>query len=201
MLHNIVGCPKGRVQWCGPSAISAITGVDYLTAVERLKEERMHRGHSGERLIIKGVSHSLMLATLRRMGYDARPLFPAEGETFAAWLRGRSAEVRQSVVLVNAGHHYLVAQGYRAVDNHTKAPTFISKMPHRRKRMAAAWVVTKSPPRRVAWEIYRVRASGEVILGSVQATSQPDALLAGYREFALYTSAKQKGVGARRREV
>lgn len=145
MLHEITGCPKGRRQWCGPSAIAGITGVDYMTALDTIKRVRARtqgeRDHT--RVLVKGVVEYEMARALERLGYRMSRSTCVPGKTFARFIAERTPEQRNSVILVVAGNHYMVVSGKKAVDNHVQSPVFTSKMKGRRRRMESAWVITR----------------------------------------------------------
>lgn len=143
MLYSVTGRPANRRQWCGPSAICIITGLQFTKAVELLRSVKARRRPSLERVTIKGASYEEMTTALRHLGYEVVPLAIETGTTFAAWLRGRPEAVRKEVVLVCAGQHYMVVQGRKAACGKTGEPVFTSKMPGRRSRMARAWIVRK----------------------------------------------------------
>ncbi len=147
MLYSVEGCPKNRVRWCGPSAITAITGIGYPAALTTLKQVRANRSNADPlRVIVKGIYNNEMSNALRRLGYRMTPINIQSGITFARFLRERSPEERKATILVSAGHHYMVVSGNKAVDGIVKDPVFISKMPGRRKRMAHAWIITRVSP-------------------------------------------------------
>lgn len=145
MLYSVTGVPANRTAWCGPGALCIITGLGYARALDFLKEERATRRPSLNRVVVKGTTNGEMKTVLARLGYDLIPIQVSQ-DTFAKWLRERSPEVRREVVLVCAGHHYMVVQGNRAADNIVREPRFISKMPGRRKRMENAWIVIRHDP-------------------------------------------------------
>lgn len=145
MLHDIVGSPSNRKHWCGPSALAAITGLNYMAALGVFQNIR-GPNRVGRTAAIMGVHNPEMMRALTRAGYRTQEIGFARGATLARFLRERTDEQRSSTILVNAGHHYVVVKGNKGIDNKTKTPVFISKMPGRRMRMARAWIVTKVAP-------------------------------------------------------
>jgi hypothetical protein len=137
MLHAIVKKNKRTRMWCGPSAIAAVTGKTYDDALLALKAE------SG-RDVVMGVQVIHLQRALARMGHRMTPVcsfIKSERPTLAAWLKGRDAELRASVVIVNVTRHYVTVKGNRIVDNLTGKPVATSKYPKRRVRVKAAWRV------------------------------------------------------------
>jgi hypothetical protein len=129
---------KNRSTWCGPAAISIITGCGYDCAVDLMKSV------SG-RPMIKGVYNGWMLQALRRLGYDCGTPeeFTDWRPTLAWWLRTRDPEDMQTTYLVNVTHHYVVVRGRKIADNKTTVPVFLRQYPRRRARVIKAWKIVK----------------------------------------------------------
>ena len=137
-LHPITsGLKKNR--YCGPGALSAITG--------RTTDEMalLLRKVSGKRAI-KGVGRAWMLMALNHMGYGAvrqwvdidhtRP-------TLAAWLKS-AVRPEGTIFLVSAGNHWQVISGRRFVCSQTKEIVSLRHPKvHRRSRVKDAWRITK----------------------------------------------------------
>jgi len=130
---------KKRMTWCGPAAISIITGCGYDAALELLKQVT-------GRSVIKGVARPDMFRALRRLGYDckSRQEFTDWRPTLAWWLRQRESDEMSLTYLVNVTGHYLVVRGRKIADNKTGEPVFTRKYPHRRKRVKVVWQVAKA---------------------------------------------------------
>lgn len=145
MLHSVVGCPKGRARWCGPSAVSIITGLPYMSSLELLKRERFKRGGYIDRssVVVKGTNNEEMRMALFNAGYVLRPIHFRYGITFARFLRERRPDLVNETILVEATEHYMVCRGRKAADSKTGDPVFLSKMPGRRMRIERAWLVEK----------------------------------------------------------
>ena len=147
MLHSVQGCPTTRKRYCGPSALSVITGLRYMDSLMLLKAEKQKsyndRSKAVSSIVIKGTHPAYMRRALEKLGYRLQSVKITPGITFAKWLRERSPELRKEMVLVVAGNHYMVAQGNKACDGIVGDPVFISKMKGRRKRMETAHIVVK----------------------------------------------------------
>lgn len=154
MLYPVKDCPKGRSKWCGPTALSALTGIGFMDSIAVLKFVRMTRGAVNP--IIKGVTTSTMCEALAKLGYICVPVKIRKGEngaeTFAAFLRRREGHLMKSPLLITVTGHYLAACGRKAIDSKTPGgePVFISQIGSRRARMTHAWEVRASPFRTAA---------------------------------------------------
>lgn len=105
-IHPVTHGPAYN-RWCGPSALSALTGrtTDETSAV--LRELTGRRS-------ITGTSNSEILLALRHYGlsYAWRPVLGRM--TLAAWLRA-DPPVGDQVMLVSAGRHWQVVTARRFV--------------------------------------------------------------------------------------
>ena len=166
-LRSVV---EGKNGWCGPAVISSITGfpVDHVVETIRKVRENMGcefssrwvAGKDGEyynqdyRLPVKGMYDGEVRYTLQRYGYNLIPSvenvprYNKKGlrPTLAQWLKARGD--RNEMNLISAGHHYQLVKGVKLVDNATKDPVFISKAPHRRRRMKKVYKVVKIESRK-----------------------------------------------------
>ena len=182
MLHPVKDCPTGRQQWCGPTSLSALTGLSYMDSVAVLKSVRLTRGAYNP--IIKGTSTTTMVEALRQLGFITRPTpvlkskTSAQTETFAAFLRRREGEMMRTPLLVAVTRHYLVVEGRKALDTKSKGEAvFISKIGHRRARMTHAWTVVASGD---TARIRRVIASAHVAVELAAAQRQRDRACASW---------------------
>lgn len=134
MLHEIKNPPKRTKMWCGPSALAIITGEDYETCRATLSKITNRP--------VMGVHNCDMRSALNRFGYgmDARWFKP--DSTLAQWLKDRNSK---SLFLVVLSNHYIVVQGRKACDNHTKTPVFTGDMRLRRARIQNVFEITEKP--------------------------------------------------------
>ncbi len=132
--------------WCGPSAISALTG---WTVDEAARWIWAHRGRKGTPQGIRGTLSGEVRSCLSAAGLGTSRLRVEGTPTLAQWLRRRGPELRKATVLIVAGNHWIVVKGRKLVDSHTKTPVGIGKAPHRRKRIEAAYLVLKPKRKRV----------------------------------------------------
>jgi hypothetical protein len=141
MLHAIKGRKKGRRQWCGPSALCLVTGIEYDAAILLLKEIT-------DRNLIKGTSTMTMRAAFERLGWRMETKPPHNPlPTLAAWLRERSGELRSATVLVEVTNHWMVVEGRKGGDSATDGPVWLSDLPNRRARVRGIHVLHRTDDR------------------------------------------------------
>lgn len=134
-------------RYCGPSAISAVTG---MTSGEAA---RLLRSVTG-RTVIKGASSASVCSALARCGvcverveHRAR-VFTADRwrfeayPTLAAWLKATHGTRGGKVLLVSAGHHWQVVSGNRFVCGQTRDVVALDhpKVHRRAKVKAVYWL-------------------------------------------------------------
>jgi hypothetical protein len=101
--------PKGDAnRFCGPSAISAATGMGTGEAA------RLLRAATGKRSI-KGTSTGAVLRVLAKCGVRHARATHQPGDTLAGWLRSTHGRRGGKVFLVVAGHHFQLISGSRYV--------------------------------------------------------------------------------------
>jgi hypothetical protein len=138
-----VSNPKGDAnRYCGPAAISVLTGMGTGEAA------RLLRSVSG-RAAIKGTSNTALWSALRRCGIDIEERWtPPAGTspTLAAWLRSTSGERGGKVFLIVAGNHYQLVSGNRFVCGKTREVVGLDHPKvSRRARVEIVWTVKATP--------------------------------------------------------
>lgn len=129
---------RGSNRFCGPNALSAITGFDTLHTAALLRKVSRKRS-------ITGVAVAHMLLALRHLGIRAEMIaayaqVPAKQRpTLQAWAADSVYKRRDDVILCVAGHHYSLVQGDRYVCGISKAVVPLSEAPYRRHRLASAY--------------------------------------------------------------
>lgn len=129
-----------RNNFCGPSVISAITGMTTGEAARLIR-------FVGQRKTIKGTYNYEVTRALRKCGIRAeRNSFGLElgrtnGPTLAGWLKATVKErTADRVFLIVAGWHWQLVQGRRIVCGILGKPTSIrDKRVKRRARVAYVW--------------------------------------------------------------
>ena len=162
--HGKVKADKNR--YCGPSAISAITGMTTGEAA------RLIRHVSGKRKVT-GTSTRNIREALKRCNVISEPqnfglsLHRRTGPTLAGWLKATVKErTAKRVFLIVSGWHWQVVQGRRIVCGILKEPTSVrDKRARRRARVAEVYelfcfgklVIPEEArkPKRVQPEFYR----------------------------------------------
>ena len=128
--------------FCGPAAISVITGCTAECAVEwfRLRrEKRAGPTPTGRPRQIRGVYHSEMRWVLTQLGYTSRETAywtRDDRPTLAAFIKGRD---RKATLLVSYGGHLVVMQGNTALDGGHRL--WVGDLPRRRARVSRAWII------------------------------------------------------------
>lgn len=148
---------RSRNKYCGPLVLAAILGITTAEAAERIRRA------TGTGRAIKRVEIDELMTTLHANGYRMQPFavrkerrtyraFGIEhtkhvGPTFAAWLRSRSKMNVPHTYIVLVQKHVLLVKGRKMIDTFTDGEwRFISKAPHRRKRVSATWLIYKNQP-------------------------------------------------------
>jgi len=151
MRLNTVKKPRdGSTTWCGPGALSIITGrtVKYcakLCAEAAGWNRYTKRPHTAK--TIKGVYHEEMKSALNKMGFTMTPaLLIGRDErynrkTLRAYMAGRGGPEWKAVMLVCAGNHYVVINRDTVSDNQETA--HYSKHKNRLKRIHYAWIIER----------------------------------------------------------
>lgn len=133
--------PHGNNRYCGPTALSAITGfsTDECAAVVRLVNPN--------KPAVKGMQDWEFIGAIKAMGglavHAALPS-PAYRRTFAQWLDSRG-EYRERIMVATAGWHYMTVLRDLMVCSMTKRElVHVGSAPHRNHQFKGAIMVT--PP-------------------------------------------------------
>jgi len=152
--------------WCGPAAISAVTGEPVSKIMGILRDL------SGRRTI-KGVGYRLLQRTLAQLGWEAVTIHrfdrrrtepkverisasitvtsgagvefvePKKRPTLARYCREHRADFQEHACIIGVTGHYVAVYGRRFCDNHTNEPVFLRKSPHRRTRVEQVFQIRK----------------------------------------------------------
>jgi hypothetical protein len=129
---------KGSNRYCGPAAISIISGIDTGRAAALI------RNLTGKRMVC-GLSNSHLKLALNRLGYELRSVQLnrdiAVG-TYARWLDSSNRDT-SALYLVSAGRHYSMVQGNQYCCSQTVQIVATDEMPHRRSYIQQIWTVHK----------------------------------------------------------
>lgn len=161
--HGTKATDKNR--YCGPSAISAVTG---LTTGEAARLIRSITGKAS----VKGTHASELIGAFAKCNIEVLSVRCVSGEsTLGQWLKDSSQLRGDDVFLVSAGHHWQLVQGRKYVCGLTTE--VVSQRDRRVKRRAKV----KS--------VYRLTASGKI--EKPAAAEKPKAAVnESYLEFRKY---------------
>lgn len=127
----------GDNSYCGPGAISLVTGESTDDIARRVRE------FSG-RKAIKGMWPMEVVKVLHQLGYEAKYFsICANKPTLAQWCRARSPELKQTMCIVFITGHFICVRGIMAADNEHPTPDFIKKFPYRRCRVKGWITISK----------------------------------------------------------
>lgn len=168
MKLNALKVVAKHPKWCGPSAMSIITGrtVNYcakLCANEANFGRDLRRLHTSR--TIKGVYNSEIERALGKMGFQMIPVDvplikskkvffkPGEAQynkpTLRAYMAGRGGAEWKGVMLVNVTGHYVVVHKDTVSDNHQQDMHY-SEHKYRRKKIDRMWLIKRKPRRKLA---------------------------------------------------
>jgi len=152
--------------WCGPAAISAVTGEPVSKIMDLMRS-------LSQRKTIKSVSYGLLQRTLAMLGWEAATIHrfnyrrvepkterlsasitvtsgigqewvePKQRPTLARYCREHREDFQEHACIVGITGHYVAVYGRRFCDNHTNEPVFLRKSPHRRTRVEQVFQIRK----------------------------------------------------------
>lgn len=98
--------PHGKNRYCGPGALSAVTGLssDDIAAIARFN----HPGRGP----VRGMSNAELVAVVECLGGKAELVgigSPAAKQTLAQWLDARPDHLREKMLVINVTGHYVAA--------------------------------------------------------------------------------------------
>lgn len=137
-LHKVKHDHRGLC-WCGPAAVSALTGRGTAEIIAILKQV------SGRRRI-KGVYNGWIAKALQRLGYSMflRNVYGANKPTLARWTREHPVTRRTKFLLIQVTGHYVVVHGRKLIDSRYKDGVFLGQAKGlRRKRVRKVFIVTE----------------------------------------------------------
>ena len=148
-------------KWCGPSALSIITGrtVNYCAKLcAARKNRRGWRRGKGTSKQVKGVNDYDMKFALNKMGFDMTRVEipmrchphqvmsynpePFVMPTLHRYMRERGGEQWKGLMLVNVTQHYVVVHKDTVSDNHQEDKHYTEHR-WRRKKIEQAWLISR----------------------------------------------------------
>lgn len=149
MLRSVHGEVPALKRWCGPSAITIITGQPYHHALALLKDAK--KASRSSRLtrepVIKGTSSATVRSVLLDLGYRTSRRNTPAGQTVAAWLAARQGADHFATFLIAAANHWMVVEGEEACCGILGDPKPVTEMKFRRGVLTECWVVEPLPGR------------------------------------------------------
>ena len=140
MEFKTLNRPKGSNRYCGPAAISFLTGLDTSEAAALIRQHDQRRA-------IKGTSTSALIATLRDLGIKVNAQPEVKGLTLAGWLKASVAQRTEGrMFLVIAGYHFQLVSGRRyACGRIGEICSIRDKRVKRRSRVHAVFELSGTP--------------------------------------------------------
>lgn len=145
MIHplDLTGYSKAE-QWCGPSALSLITGAPLAETTKRFA---YMQGEAYQKL--SGVYAEELLLALWEQGWKAENVglldrYPKlqMGPTLARYMRERPKIEVINKLLINVTGHFIVAHGRYLFDNWVPRGATIDTFPKPRRHVQHVWIVT-----------------------------------------------------------
>lgn len=134
--------------WCGPSALSILTGRSINHCARLIAKRRNRYGWyngRGTSKQVKGSSNSEVRDALAAMGFDMIrtkvPRINGRYPTLRAYMAGRGGSEWKTPMLINVTGHYVTALKDEISDNFTAA--HYSSHPHRLKKIETMWLIRR----------------------------------------------------------
>lgn len=142
-LHPIRHDLPGPV-WCGPAALSAITGLttsQVNTAIQFAREDWFTP--------VEGIDILTLVIAARRLGYSLKCVWTCHDRrgvlpSLDIFTRKHAHLWRKNPVVIRLlPGHYVMLEGNSFLDAHVPGPVPIRSAPGRNRRVASAWLVDK----------------------------------------------------------
>jgi hypothetical protein len=143
MLHKIDTTGwENNIAWCGPSAVSTLTGASLMHTHSRAA---FYRNQSiGE---VKALHVKELILMLREYGLGAKQIDLKERfkrqPTLGTFMSKRTPYEKAMPVLISLTSHFVCAQYGFACDNWTLNPVPFEEFPKPRRLVNSAWIVVK----------------------------------------------------------
>lgn len=111
--HRCITPALGAVKWCGPSAVSSVTGCTSELARLLIAAHRYGPAAPERARYVKGTYVRELEYALRALGWDSHCVTSGQ-ETFARFLDWTADD--ESAFIVLAGRHFIVSQRGRVAD-------------------------------------------------------------------------------------
>lgn len=148
---NEVRNDTGRVAFCGPYVLSAITGYSISKIEDTIRRYRDAPEHS--RAVVKGTRADEVEAVLATFGYRMHPVATfmhlprKERPTVWAWMQKPRNAWAHYILAIHKGKagHWILIKGVKMCDTYTEGKwTFVCDGPHRGARIMEIYEVRKA---------------------------------------------------------
>lgn len=137
---------RGRGPYCGPTAISLLTG-EPISRIEKMIRRRRRGGFrdsTGRKMPIKGTHPWEVIRVLTALGCRVElPTRGVKGETLNTVVK--ECLPATGAFLIEVTGHFMVASGGMIADTTHKTPVPISTYGRKSRRVQKAWRVTAKP--------------------------------------------------------
>jgi len=139
--------PEKMRAWCGPGALSILTGNRVEYCAKKIAKLRNHGRRKGwwTAKRVRGCGNFEMRYILDHMGYEMIGLhdYQCKGKTLQGWINTYSSKHHRAICLVNVTEHYVVTHLGQVNDNRTKRPCPVEEHHSRRCFIDNVWIVRK----------------------------------------------------------
>ena len=137
--------PEEMGTWCGPGAISILTGnrVEYICKkIAKFRNNGKAKGYWTAKRI-KGMGNFEMRYILDHMGYQMVKLLDVKGITLGRWIDTYCTKHHRAICLVNVTDHYVVTHLGQVADNRTPKGCPLAEHPSRRCKIDHVWIIQR----------------------------------------------------------
>ncbi len=140
---------KGIRNWCGPVAMSMLTGRTVGYCAQLCAEEASNRRWRGQhqvthtRKTIRGVHNDELDHAMWRMGYKLVNIHEFNGLTLFKMFETLSTKLWKAQLLINVTNHYVVGQVGVVYDSHCTEGCDSRKFWCRKRKVIQVWEVVK----------------------------------------------------------
>ena len=148
---NEVTNDTGRIAFCGPYVLSAITGYSISKVEEEIR--RYRELPESRRSVVKGTSADEVAGVLAAFGYRMIPVATfmhlprKERPTVWAWMQKPRNAWAHYILAIHKGKqgHWILIKGVKMCDTYTEGKgTFVCDGPHRSARIMEIYEVKKA---------------------------------------------------------
>jgi len=154
MKLNTLKPTKGIRNWCGPSAMSMLTGrsVGYCAQLcaEYASRTRMrHNWSDGWHLVehtrktIRGVGNDELLHAMDKIGYKMIPVTGYRGLTLFRFFETMPSNLWKASLLINITNHYVVGKLGKVYDNRDPRGSDSRKYYCRKAKIESIWITKR----------------------------------------------------------